>query len=150
MKNDSNCEIRVRKALVSDAGAISRLNQAGLGYGLDIDGTTKRLEQVLPLSEEWTLVALVNGEIAGYIEGTTYECIYTEKLVDVLALAVDPEKRRLGVGEALMQYVEDWAKEQGAVGVRLISRSDRLGAHQFYEACGYHKKDEYISFKKLF
>lgn len=150
MKDDSTIEIRVRKALLSDAEAISRLNQTGLGYGLDADATAKRLEQVLPLEEEWTLVALVNGDIAGYIEGTTYECIYTDKLVDILALAVDPNKRRLGVGEALMQYVENWAKEQGAVGVRLISRADRLGAHRFYEACGYHKKDEYISFKKLF
>lgn len=148
MKN--NGDIQIREATVEDAAAVSRLNISELGYGLRAQETAERISQVLPLEHEKLLVAELDGKVVGYIDGCTYECVYTKKMIDILALAVRGDTRRQGVGEALMRGIEDWGRSKGAAGVRLISRSDRKGAHQFYEAIGYHKSDEYVSFKSYY
>ena len=48
-------------------------------------------------------------------------------------LAVDPERRSLGVGKALLDAAKAWAKERGATHLELDSGDARLDAHRFYE-----------------
>jgi GNAT superfamily N-acetyltransferase len=48
-------------------------------------------------------------------------------------LAVDPERRSEGIGGALLDAAEDWAREQGATHFELDTGLDRLDAQRFYE-----------------
>ena len=54
-----------------------------------------------------------------------------------MALVVDERCRGRGIGAALMSEVERWARERGAVKLRVGSRTTREGAHRFYEREGY-------------
>ena len=48
-------------------------------------------------------------------------------------LAVDPERRSKGVGAALLDATEDWARRHGATHLELDSGLARTDAHRFYE-----------------
>jgi GNAT superfamily N-acetyltransferase len=48
-------------------------------------------------------------------------------------LAVDPERRSQGVGAALLDAAEDWARRHGATHLELDSGLARTDAHRFYE-----------------
>ena len=69
---------------------------------------------------------------------------------NVLGIAVKTEFCGKGIGSALMQAVENWAKSTHACGIRLVSGESRSGAHKFYEKCGYNSKKMQKNFKKTF
>jgi GNAT superfamily N-acetyltransferase len=92
----------------------------------------------------------MNGEVVGYIHGCDYDCVYSDSLKDILGIAVDPAYQGRGIGRLLLSALEDWARQDGCAGVRLVSGFERHGAHQFYMRCGYtHRKDQ-KNFVKLF
>lgn len=51
-------------------------------------------------------------------------------------LAVDPERRSLGIGAALLAAAREWAAERGASHLELDSAPARTDAHRFYEREG--------------
>jgi len=50
---------------------------------------------------------------------------------------VDKNSRRQGIGEALVRYALDLAREAGADGVSLTSNPQREGANQLYRSMGF-------------
>lgn len=65
-----------------------------------------------------------------------------------MGIAVFSGYHRQGIGRALLQAVENWAKETGASCVRLVSGAERTGAHGFYQRCGYTDGKNQLNFKK--
>jgi len=59
----------------------------------------------------------------------------------VYYLASDPERRRQGIGRALMQAAEGWLKEYGAPKIQLMVRSENEQARGFYLSLGYELQD---------
>lgn len=66
-----------------------------------------------------------------------------------MGIAVSSDFRKSGIGEMLLNEVEKWAKDTGAYRVRLVSGATRIGAHAFYEFCGYTENKEQKNFKKI-
>ena len=60
-----------------------------------------------------------------------------------MALVVSEEARHKGVGKKLMDTVINWAKKDGAQGVRVI-------AHKFYEDYGFEMSKIQKNFKMMF
>lgn len=142
-------DIVIRPATISDAPRICKINRDSLGYDFPPDKTKARLSLVLA-SANCVLVACCGSEAVGYIHGSSYECVYCDPLKNIVALAVDPAHRHLGIGRMLLSALEDWAQSEGCAGVRLVSGFERQKAHQFYLHCGYmHRKDQ-KNFIKLF
>jgi ribosomal protein S18 acetylase RimI-like enzyme len=54
----------------------------------------------------------------------------------VYYLAVAPNRRRSGLGRALMAAAEDWLRERGAPKIQLMVREDNEEAAAFYRALG--------------
>ena len=52
-------------------------------------------------------------------------------------VVVDENARRQGIGEALVSYAIDLAKEAGADGVSLTSNPQRQAANQLYQSMGF-------------
>lgn len=52
-------------------------------------------------------------------------------------LAVDPARRRDGLGSMMMSAVEGWLKEQGAAKLNLLVRKENEAVIGFYETLGY-------------
>ena len=77
-------------------------------------------------------------EVAGKFVGfcTAYQDLHSVRFgyrAWVEDLAVDPERRSLGVGRALLDAAKAWARERGATHLELDSGEARTDAHRFYE-----------------
>jgi ribosomal protein S18 acetylase RimI-like enzyme len=58
----------------------------------------------------------------------------------VYYLAVAPERRRAGLGRAMMDAAEAWLRERGAPKVQLMVREDNEAALGFYESLGLERQ----------
>jgi len=58
----------------------------------------------------------------------------------VYYLAVAPDRRRGGLGRALMAAAEAWLRARGAPKIQLMVRGDNAAALGFYEALGLERQ----------
>ncbi len=58
---------------------------------------------------------------------------YSKRHVFIYDLVTDASHSSLGYGERLLNYIHNWAKENGAEYVALESGIQRIDAHRFYE-----------------
>lgn len=143
-------DVIIRPAQPGDANALYRVNRDALGYDYPLEQTRERLNAVLEAGRDRVFVAELDGELVGYIHCADYDCIYQHSLKNILALAVLEQVRGEGVGKALLTTAENWARECGSKGVRLVSGFNRMGAHGFYLACGYTDRKNQKNFIKYF
>lgn len=55
----------------------------------------------------------------------------------VYYLAVRPSEQRMGLGRALMEACEQWARERAVPKIQLMVRQTNQGVIEFYESLGY-------------
>lgn len=109
------------------------------------ENVTKTYERMKNDSRYRTFVADINGNIVGF--ATTVETLaidHPNGYIKMNGLAVLPEYQRRGIGKALMDHVEELAKERGDSAIGLASGFGRTGAHEFYECLGYRKTSFYF------
>lgn len=140
----------VRECSSKDYIRIYELNKNAFGYEYPLSKTKDRLQEIFNRQTDKLFVACVDDFIVGYIHGSDYECTYSDALKNIMAIAVDEKYRGKGIGKALLNAIENWAKECNCIGVRLVSGFDRVGAHEFYLHCGYVLRKQQKNFIKLF
>jgi PhnO protein len=140
----------IREATADDVVDINHINKLGLGYNFPLDKTVFQLGKILAMSTHKIFVAALDGTVAGYIHLRDYECTYAVSYKEILSIAVLPEHQGKGVGRALLEAGENWARKCGSCGIRLVSGTQREGAHKFYTACGYVSTKDQKNFKKVF
>lgn len=80
------------------------------------------------------LVAELGSDLVGFC--TAYEDLESVRFgrrVWVEDLAVDPERRSLGIGKQLLDAAKGWAAARGATHLELDSAQSRTDAHRFYD-----------------
>lgn len=140
----------VRQAVISDAKDIYYINKTSLGYDYDLEKQKAKIQAVLNDSTQVIFVAETNNKVVGYIHLVNYDVIYADNFKNCLGLAVDNDYKRNGIGSALLNQAETWAKENDAVGIRLCSGVEREKAHQFYQSQGYEVTKLQKNIKKIF
>ena len=140
----------IRQAEVSDAEDIYYINKTSLGYDYDLERQRNNLQSVLNDKTQVIFVADIGNKVVGYIHLTSYDVIYADIYKNCLGLAVDNDYKRMGIGSALLKQGEMWAKEKGAVGIRLCSGIERENAHNFYLSQGYVENKLQKNLKKIF
>lgn len=133
---------------MDDYESIHNLNCDEMGYRVPIDMTKQKLDQIIKSERDKVFVATVSGAVVGYVHANDYDVIYAPHMKNIMGIAVSSEYKRQGIGKELLFAVEQWAKDSGALAVRLVSGSRRTGAHDFYRHCGYKLEKEQINFKK--
>ncbi|UDE96315.1 GNAT family N-acetyltransferase [Carnobacterium viridans] len=133
-----------------DAEAINLLNTESLGYDISIEITKKQMEKLL-INPNHHIFYIAEEEelVVGYVHAELYETLYSEPMLNVLALAVNQTYQKKGIGKQLMQKIEQAASERDLVGVRLNSGETRTGAHKFYESIGYSSDKNQKRFLKI-
>lgn len=139
----------IREARPEDNAAIAEITAEGLGYNCAPEVIARNIA-ALDRTHARLFVAEVDGDVVGFVEPQVYEAVYFAPLVNILGLAVRSSCRGLGIGKALMEAAEHWAKEIGASGVRLNSGAARTNAHGFYRHIGYTTERKQIRFLKEF
>jgi len=100
--------------------------------------------------ENYQLVALYAEDkmvaLCGFMPMIT---LYNGKFIWVCDLVTDASNRSNGFGMALLQFVEEWAKENGFPIVSLSSGLQRKDAHRFYEEKMDYDKVSFVFLKSM-
>jgi GNAT superfamily N-acetyltransferase len=127
----------IREATTDDALSVAAL-LGELGYRSSPEQAAERLARIDADSSTWAIVAEVDSELAGL------GALHVQNLVErdepgceVAGLVVGQRFRRRGIGEILMQALEDEARRRGGRVMVLNTAHRRADAHAFYEALGY-------------
>lgn len=140
----------IRKCAPEDAAQIYELNRDEMGYDYPVEETRRQIKEVLSSKHDMIYVAVLDGNVVGYVHANDYNLIYAPPMKNIMGIAVSGKCKRAGIGKALLAAVENWAKAEGAKGVRLVSGVTRKEAHAFYERCGYSGGKQQLNFKKYF
>lgn len=92
------------------------------------------LRAAVASDEAVVLAAALADELVGFC--TAYDDIESVRFgrrIWVEDLAVDPERRSLGLGKLLLDGAKDWGRTRGAFHLELDSAESRAAAHRFYE-----------------
>jgi ribosomal-protein-alanine N-acetyltransferase len=65
---------------------------------------------------------------------------YNDDDAHLLLLAVDPDRRRLGIASAILLWLEEVARTAGAARIRVEARESNEEARCFYNEHGYHER----------
>ena len=131
----------------SDLPAVTTLCEQ-LGYPATVDAMTDRFAHLNGRRGECLLVALHGESVVGWIHARRVDSLESETHAEVWGLVVEDLARSQGVGRALLETAERWAREQGFVRVRVRSNVIRERAHAFYERAGYDVVKRQAVFEK--
>ena len=123
----------------------------------DLEGVNKVLYESFSCSKEdfscndfFEIVALVDGKIGGYLLLTKVFNPIKKRyyfLVDYVCVLSD--YRGHGIGDLMLLYAEEVAREEKGMYLQLTCSHFRKAAHKLYERQGYKKRDSDIYRKEL-
>jgi GNAT superfamily N-acetyltransferase len=133
----ASASVSIRDAQRRDAAPVAAL-LGDLGYPAGEEQAVERIERIAADPWTWLIVAEVDGEIAGLAGLHVQNLVERDDVgAEVAALVVSPRFRRRGVGQTLMEALEDEARARGSRYLVLNTAHRRSDAHAFYEALGY-------------
>jgi ribosomal protein S18 acetylase RimI-like enzyme len=97
-------------------------------------------------SHSYLFVAEADGEVIGFLSGELREgspAFKPKTWATVEDIYVAPDYQSLGIGHALLEACQKWAKEKGADGVSLQVATSNVRARKFYEALGFREVSVY-------
>jgi len=144
---ENAAEMSVRLMELKDAEAVAELT-AQLGYQRTAEQVGRWLAAAVNGAGQAAFVAVLGGEIAGWIEVSLAWHLQSDPFGLIGGLVVRDGFRGAGIGQRLCQHAERWAREQGAGRIRVTSRSTREGAHRFYLRGGYQQTKVSMVFEK--
>ena len=129
---------------------IEHLNQYGAIYAAAFSGepwndnwtvedATIHVGELLESKQHYGLECVVDGEVAGFILGTSMLFHYG-RVFEINDLAVAPRYQRQGIASQLLRQCLDDMKAQGMAGFHLITACDGV-LPSFYESFGFKKEE---------
>jgi predicted N-acetyltransferase YhbS len=132
---------------VDDAEAVAQLS-GELGYPTDAACMAQRIADVISAAGQTAFVAHMVPEVVGWIEVSISFHLQSEPHALIGGLVVRSDVRSLGIGAALCDRAEEWARDQEMKIIRVRSQIARLNAHKFYERQGYRQTKSSAVFEK--
>lgn len=117
---------------------------AGPGIHVRRSDKPKEIRKKLQRDPDLFLVAEIDGRIIGSVLGG-----FDGRRGMMYHLAVAHEQRRMGIGEALMDELEQRLRAKGCIRYYLLVTRDNQEAMCFYEARGWQRMDLYAYGKDL-
>jgi ribosomal protein S18 acetylase RimI-like enzyme len=141
--------LEISRVTVQDLPELARLYQQ-LGPS---EGSIPRMKQVFERQQDnrtrIVLAARWDGRLIGSLLAVTCEMYFgpCKSFMVIEDVVVDERHRRTGVGAALMENIETYARTHNCSYIMLITETERVSAQSFYRSLGY-KTDEFRAFKK--
>ncbi|MBE7120024.1 GNAT family N-acetyltransferase [Bacillus cereus] len=129
---------QIREATIDDIDSLCSLTKELKGSSISNEVMNNRLQFVkmspfdflYVYEEENTILGLLGFRIRENSEDIT-------RYGEISIISVDSTIRRKGIGQVLIDYAEQLAKEHNCIGTWLVSGMNRKEAHPFYEKSGY-------------
>ncbi|MFF0265263.1 GNAT family N-acetyltransferase [Kribbella sp. NPDC004536] len=120
---------------------LAALQEAAFAFGSQyadwVDAPEERWRERLGAPGAYQVIASIDDTPAGLAGGFP-----DEDHAELVSMWVAPEGRGKGVGNALMQAIEDWARSIGATALKLSVVPGNDPAHNLYLRHGYVDTDE--------
>ena len=135
----------MRNAATGDGDTILALaTDFATSFAVEAEAFHVAFASLVAADDACLAVAEAAGEVIGYVLGFDHFTFYANgRVARVEEIAVRVDWRRQGVGNLLMQHIEEWATNRGCKLVALATRR----AAAFYEAIGYEASATY--YRKL-
>jgi ribosomal protein S18 acetylase RimI-like enzyme len=129
----------IRPTEAGDEAALAKL-MTQLGYPSSEPEMRSRLKVIGRNSHFMTFVAVEDGEVCGMIGlGFFPSFEHNDHTGIILALSIEENSRRNGIGRQLVAASEDFFRVKNVRRVIVNTRLEREGAHRYYEALGFTK-----------
>jgi GNAT superfamily N-acetyltransferase len=138
--------VQIREILEKDAESVATLSTQ-LGYESDTKQTSARIKRINNSNENCAFVALVDGEVVGWIHGFYTLRIESDPFIEIGGLIVDENYRNLKIGKQLIENVNLWAKKQNVKKLKVRCNIKRTESHRFYERIGFKQNKQQIAFE---
>ncbi|SEF80044.1 GNAT family N-acetyltransferase [Marinobacterium lutimaris] len=153
MQSSTPGSIEIRPASVSDSLALARLfdrYRQFYGYDADLAKAERFISERLRAMDSHLFIASRGAENCGFVQCypgfASLECRPSWLLSD---LYVDETARRLGVGQALLEYVRECAGEADCCLIELFTARSNSAAQQLYQSAGYAEDREFLHYELL-
>ncbi len=140
-------KVRLRRARLSDAGALARLSDQ-LGYPSTAAALRRRLTSVLTKSSHAVFVAETDS-IGGWIHVSIVNSLESDPFAEIRGLVISKTLRRSGIGSQLVQLAEQWARTKRCPKIRVRTNITRLDARLFYKRLGFRSQKRQEVFDKM-
>ena len=108
----------------------------------DAADAAEHIKELIETGQSYGLEYVIDGKVVGFILGTSMLFHYG-RTFEINDLAVAPEYQRRGIGAALLERCLADLKQQGIVGVHLITAGEGI-LPGFYEKYGFREEKEVI------
>lgn len=142
-------KIEIRKAVISDADVLYKLNEDFNGKGTtEIDLLKNSL---LNNEQEIVFVASVNNKTVGFCCVQIFKSMcYSKYYAEITELYVDEGFRRMGIAAKIFEYVEEYFRNKNIGGYQFFTSENNTVAQSFYEKQGYIKSNEIMYRKRTY
>lgn len=130
------CGVIVRAMDAADLGVVRGL-MTQLGYDIAADDLAARFGTVTGDADHAVLVAEQGGLLVGLVHVFARPALEKPVEAVIQSLVVDTRARGAGIGRALMDRAEAWARARGLASVALHTTLTRADARAFYARLGY-------------
>jgi GNAT superfamily N-acetyltransferase len=138
----------IRSPWPADVPAIATLS-AELGYPVAQEVLNARLAEIVDREDQRVFVACdPGGRVVGWVHAAEHLMLEVERRCEILGLVVSSHYRRQGVGQRLVDVVEDWARHRGLPEISVRSNIVRDSSHPFYEKLGYVRVKTQHAYRK--
>jgi ribosomal protein S18 acetylase RimI-like enzyme len=125
-----------------------------LGYPIDAAVMRENIEKYIQSPNQRAWIAEKSEQVVGCIAVAITNYFHRPgAFLRVIAMIVDEQQRRSGIGTSLMNLAENFALNRGCSHIELTSAMHRagLGSHDFYRSLGYCELDDTTKYfaKKL-
>ena len=132
-----------------DLAELAQLYQQLLPNDISIARMRAAFERNRSNENHLILAAKLDNKLVGTLLAVVCEMLFGQckSFMVIEDVIVDEGQRRKGIGKALMQYAEKYARSRNCTYIMLITDADRYGSQEFYRSLGY-ATEEYKAFKK--
>ncbi len=145
--------MEISKAVLGDLGGICKLsfqiNTTSFQHAPNVFTHPSRIgsdekfwKDQLEINNSIVYVAKFEGTVIGFItakitQNLDVSFLSTNKICRIGTIVVSENHQSKGIGKMLMEYAEKWAKDAGALEIRLEVMEFNKSGQRFYETLGY-------------
>ena len=129
----------IRNVRSQDAPALVHICRTALKHETDSVTVEQRIQE-LSLNDSYYIAVYEDDNdhrVLGFIQAERYNLLYGGNGWNIIALAVDPEAQRQGIGKELLNALEGKVSHEKYTFIRLNCNIVREEAHAFYQSMGY-------------
>ena len=134
----------IKKLGKEDISSLVQLLEKVFFKNISIEGVSTLVDNINSID----LIAKIDDKVVGHAMVDINEDVFTDdKFLYLNYFCVDPDYRRMGIGESLIKELEKYALENNISYMKFTSGNKRVDAHHFYKNKGYVIKDTSVFIK---